>query len=261
MQQTPSFRPWFGLALGWLLGLALLQRCERLPGPLEWVLLLAALTVASAGWRRSLALALAALLLAFALGAGRSQLRIDEALPEAWEGRDVLLSGRVDSLPSATLGQGGAPGWRFAFELVDARAGPSAQDPPVALPRHMMLSAFGELGGAAPPIRAGETWRAVARLKRPHGLMNPFAFDYELWMFEQDLRATGVLRPSTLQRLSPAPFWSLDAWRQHLRDALDRRIGDPAHAGVLAALSLGDQEAIWFAVIDSAAAVSEPFLL
>ena len=230
------------LALGWLLGLALLQRCERLPGALEWGLLLAALTATLTTWRR--ALPLAALLLAFALGAGRAQLRIDDALPEAWEGRDVLLSGRVDSLPSATLGQGGAPGWRFAFELLDARAGPSAQDPPLALPRHMMLSAFGEPCGSAPPIRAGESWQAVARLKRPHGLMNPFAFDYELWMFEQDLRATGVLRPGTLQRLAPAPFGSLEAWRQRLRDALDRRIGDPAHAGVLAALSLGDQDAI-----------------
>ncbi len=238
---------WALPALGWLLGLALLQQCPRLPTAAESLALAAAALVCLAcawRWRSAALLAIAVLLLAFAQGAWRAGYRLADALPEAWEGRDLLLTGRVDSLPTATLGQGGTPGWRFEFELERAHAGPLPGDPPLPLPRHLMLSVFGDPGGQAPQVRAGERWQWVVRLKRPHGLMNPFAFDYELWMFEQDLRATGVVRPGTLERLAESPPWSLDGWRQRLRDALNRRVGDPDRAGVLAALSLGDQNAI-----------------
>ena len=114
----------------------------------------------------------------------------------------------------------------------------------MALPPRLLLSWYGEPGQAAPPLRAGERWALLVRLKRPHGLMNPHAFDYELWLFEQNLRATGVVRPGSMQRLAAASPWSLNAWRQDLREALQRRVSDPGRAGVLAALSLGDQAAI-----------------
>jgi hypothetical protein len=91
---------------------------------------------------------------------------------------------------------------------------------------------------AAPPLRAGERWQLLVRLKRPHGLMNPHGFDYELWLFEQDLRATGVVRPGVMRRLEAAPLWSIDRWRQSLREALQREVTDASTAGVLAALSL-----------------------
>ena len=238
---------WALPALGWLAGLALLQQCPRLPSAGEAAALTLGLgvsTVAAWRWRSAVLLALAALLLAFGQGAWRADLRLAESLPEAWEGRDVLLLGTIASLPSAAQGQGGTPGWRFEFRLDEAHAGPSLADPALKLPPHVMLSVFGEPGGAAPDVRAGERWQWVARLKRPHGLMNPFAFDYELWMFEQDLRATGVVRPGTLKRLGATPSWSLDGWRQRLRDALNHSVSDLNRAGVLAALSLGDQNAI-----------------
>ena len=51
----------------------------------------------------------------------------------------------------------------------------------------------------ARPIRclrivAGERWRLVVRLKRPHGTVNPHGFDVEAWMLESGLRATGYVR-------------------------------------------------------------------
>jgi competence protein ComEC len=33
--------------------------------------------------------------------------------------------------------------------------------------------------------RAGERWRFVVRLKRPHGNVNPQGFDYEGWLYLQ----------------------------------------------------------------------------
>jgi competence protein ComEC len=45
------------------------------------------------------------------------------------------------------------------------------------------------------PVRAGERWRFTVRLKRPHGNLNPHGFDYEAWLFERGIRATGYVRP------------------------------------------------------------------
>ncbi|WP_428507104.1 DNA internalization-related competence protein ComEC/Rec2 [Roseateles sp.] len=240
--------------LAWLGGLVLLQTQRELPGEAEFAASLLAglgccVMVGRCWGRRRAALlwaALAGLLLAFSYASWRAELRLAERLPEAWEGRDLLLIGRVDSLPAATLGQAGAPGWRFEFELEAAHAGPLSSDPPLTLPSRLLLSAYAEHADAAPPpLRAGERWQLLVRLKRPQGLMNPHGFDYELWLFEQGLRASGVLRPGGAQRrLAEAPIASIDAARQRLREALQRRVSEPSAAGVLAALSLGDQAAI-----------------
>jgi competence protein ComEC len=241
-------------ALGWLLGLLALQQCARLPDSTEyaWLLLgmLLAATASRCCWATAitpaaLCLALAAALLAFAQAAWRAELRLSERLPEAWEGRDVLVMGRVSSLPAAAQGMFGAPGWRFEFEVDAAHAGASRQDPPLILPKRLAVAWYAQSEDAqAPPLRAGERWQLLLRLKRPHGLMNPHAFDFEFWMFEQGLRASGVVRPGGGLRLAQAPWWSLNALRSDLREALLRRVHEPAHAGILAALSLGDQAAI-----------------
>ena len=132
---------WTLPALAWLVGLALLQQCRRLPSEAEFAALVLALVAALVGcWRRPHAMGwpVLALLLAFAQGAWRAEARLAEALPEAWEARDVLLVGRVDSLPSAVLGQGGTPGWRFEFAL-DAARDPSS-GALLRLPAHLLLS-------------------------------------------------------------------------------------------------------------------------
>ena len=237
-------------ATAWLAGLGLLQQLRTLPAsPIPTALAAVAafalgLCLRHRAWPRAICFSLAALLLAFSQGTWRAQARLLEALPEAWEGRDILLSGRVASLPSATQGLSGAPGWRFEFEISQAHAGPDLDDPPLTLPPRLLLSWYAQPDLAAPPLRAGERWQLLVRLKRPHGLMNPHGFDYELWLFEQDLRATGVVRPGVMRRLEAAPLWSLDRWRQSLREALQREVTDASVAGVLAALSLGDQAAI-----------------
>ena len=264
----PLISPVSGVLAGcaWLLGLGLLLQCERLPNAAEWVSLLCLCALMLAGlplllwatWRRAwprylfaLSLCLTACLLAFMQGAWRAERRLAEQLPPAWEGRDLRLTGRIDSLPSQVQGAAGLPGWRFEFEVMTAQdAGAAAapgQDLRALLPGRLALSWYGE-SRSPPPLRAGEQWQFTARLKRPHGLMNPHGFDAEFWLFEQGLRATGVVRAAgpggPPLRLAPASACGWDVWRQALREALQREVSDPSVAGVLAALSLGDQAAI-----------------
>jgi competence protein ComEC len=43
-----------------------------------------------------------------------------------------------------------------------------------------------------PTLKPGQRWQFTVRLKRPHGNANPNGFDYEVWLLEQGVRATGI---------------------------------------------------------------------
>jgi len=95
------------------------------------------------------------------------------------------------------------------------------------------------------PLRAGQRWRLPMRLRRPHGAMNPDGFDAELWLFDQDLRATGTVRGNgELLDTAWAPIANVRQWVRD-RLLLSAQAGsDAAAAGALAALAVGDQAAI-----------------
>jgi competence protein ComEC len=135
---------------------------------------------------------------------------------------------------------------------------------PVRLPELIDLTWYaGSLDGDAqappPPVRAGERWRLVVRLKAPHGARNPHGFDYELWLWEQGVQATGYVRTGARldalhgppERLAATWHHPVEQWRQQVRDAIVRHLAAPADdaahrraAGVVAALVTGDQRAI-----------------
>ncbi|MBC7602864.1 MAG: DNA internalization-related competence protein ComEC/Rec2, partial [Ramlibacter sp.] len=94
----------------------------------------------------------------------------------------------------------------------------------------------------------GERWSMTVRLKAPHGNLNPNGFDYELWLWEQGLQATGYVRNGAKDA---APRRVADTWlhpveraRQRVRDAIYEKVADRKAAGILAALVVGDQNAI-----------------
>ncbi|MGQ3051592.1 MAG: DNA internalization-related competence protein ComEC/Rec2 [Roseateles sp.] len=224
------------MGLAWLAGLALLHRCARLPSAAEYAVLAVAFWLLWMLRRRHwLLLAVCIAAFAFTQAALRAEWRLTPELHPAWEGRDLVLTGRIDSLPVAVTGQGGVPGWRFEFAV--ASVGPAGTALPPEVPRRLMLLSYD-----GKPVTAGEHWRFTARLKRAHGLANPGGFDTELWLLERGLRASGVVRAA--ERLHAAPWWEIDAARQRLRAAIHAHVTDPGMAGVLAALSLGDQNAI-----------------
>ena len=43
---------------------------------------------------------------------------------------------------------------------------------------------------------AGRRWRLCVRLKRPHGNMSPYGFDYEDWLSERGIGAAGRCLPA-----------------------------------------------------------------
>ena len=143
-----------------------------------------------------------------------------ERLPRALEGRDLVVTGVVASLPQAGAERRCASASRSSAALRDRRR---AVPPRIAarlvrrLPRGRGAGA-----AAAPTLRAGQRWRFTVRLRRPHGNLNPHGFDYELWLFEQGVRATGYVRdaPAPRRCSTRAPGHPVERLRQRVRDAI-----------------------------------------
>ena len=197
----------------------------------------------TARWR-SWAVLLAAAVLAFATVGLRAVQFAGHALPPALEGRDIALTGVVAAMPQRNDG-----GLRLRFEVESAFVGSQR----VALPPQVYLGWYGSQGfeesqRQPADLRAGERWQLTARLKAPHGNLNPHGFDYELWLWEQGLQATGYVRAGPKdpppRRLGATWAHPVEGARQSVRDAIDARVADRKAAGLLAALVVGDQAAI-----------------
>jgi competence protein ComEC len=110
-----------------------------------------------------------------------------------------------------------------------------------------MLSWWGR-AGALPEAHAGERWRLGVRLKRPHGTANPHGFDYEAWLLERGVRATGYVRartsPERLDAMVHRPSYWVEASRERLRSRILTALENKPYAGIIAALAIGDQRAI-----------------
>ena len=91
-------------------------------------------------------------------------------------------------------------------------------------------------------LRPGEKWRLKVRLKRPHGYMNPGGFDYESWLFQNRLRATGyVVDDKDNTRLHHAGRFNPDALRFVLREKIREALPPDPLAGFIPALAIGDR--------------------
>ena len=205
--------------LAFAAGVLFLQQQSALPAST----LVAVCAIAGAGGAvlairnegRGLILILACALLGFAWAAWRADIRLADALPTDWEMKDIRVSGVVASLP-----QRFGRGERFVLDV------DSVETAGARVPSRLILSWYrpdskgetitprAKLGGDGESevpvdewsesaveaggdrtVHPGERWRFTVRLKRPHGTANPHGFDYEAWLLERGIGATGTVRP------------------------------------------------------------------
>lgn len=202
----------------------------------------------------------AAFLLGFCWAGNMAQGRLAEGLDPAMEGRDVRVAGVISGLPQRLDN-----GLRFEFEVerlekVD-QADQTTGLPEAGLPGPLLLSWYQRRGRVSshragdepdvaglPDLRVGQRWSLTVRLKRPHGNVNPHGFDYEAWLLEQGIRATGHVRASREHRLLDEFVATPGIWVEHVRESIrarfERQLAGRPYAGVLTALVMGDQRAI-----------------
>ncbi|MDZ7654298.1 MAG: DNA internalization-related competence protein ComEC/Rec2 [Sulfurimicrobium sp.] len=171
-----------------------------------------------------------------------AQVRLADALPERWEGQDIQVSGVISSLPVSN-----ERGLRFEFDVEQVIT------PGARVPERIQLSWFeGGFGRPAvypvPALHPGERWELTVRVKRPHGNANPYGFDYEAWLLERNIRATGYVHEGPgnrrLDERVYRPGYLVEMAREAASMRLSQVLENKPYAGVLKALAIGEQNAI-----------------
>ncbi|QCY11002.1 DNA internalization-related competence protein ComEC/Rec2 [Pseudomonas sp. MPC6] len=160
---------------------------------------------------------LAFFLFGFSWACANAHWALDDRLPINLDGETRWVEGRVVGLP-----QNGEAVVRF--ELADARSRREHEKVPTLL----RLAWYG-----GPPVNSGEHWRLAVKLKRPAGLLNPHAFDYDAWLLAKRIGATGTVKDGV--RLQETRW----AWRDSIRQRL-QAVDAQGRTGALTALVLGD---------------------
>ncbi len=158
---------------------------------------------------------------------------LQDSFSRELEGENLLVDGRIADIPQkAEFGQ------RFELEVIHA----AREGKAVHVPRRILLNSR---DNSFQP-RAGETWRLLVRLTRPHGYQNPGGFDYEAYLFRNRIRAKGYVREEIPpQRLGESAAWhDIDRLRQDLGDRIRSQLRDNDYAGMIVALANGDSRGV-----------------
>jgi competence protein ComEC len=224
-------------ALAFAAGAAFLQQQAALPA-VAWVWLLPVCALLLPVKRLAF---VACFAIGFLWAAGWANWRMAERLAPELEGRDIAVVGVIASLPAASERS-------VRFEL-DVESTPGGE----RLPRKVLVSWYrAAIAEEAPALLAssvhpGERWLFTLRLRRPHGLVNPHGFDYEAWLLERGVGATGYVRSRSEQRrLGERNSFAdrIEQARESVRDRFLAVLGPTPAAGILAALAVGEQRAI-----------------
>ena len=223
--------------MSWLAVLALALTWSLQQFDTRWLLLLPAISwcaLALLAWHCLGGRAALLVLLAGRTLCGAAWL-FDDQLPETLGRRDVLLRGVVCDFPRTD-----AEGLRMVIEG-------GADDSPGGLPARLHLNWY----APAPDIRPGERWQLLVRLKPPRGLANAGGADFEQWLYQRGIGATGYVRSSALNRRLPArpgdcPVGTLrGVLAGRIEGALGGRPGSAYVLGMTVGVTTGLGEADW----------------
>lgn len=221
--------------IAFVVGVCILQRLPELPTvwPLALLTLASVYAAGRLHQRKPALVLLSALLVGFTYAGWRAQGRMAEQLAVAQEAQTQVIIGTVTDLVESTrFGQ------RFRFHVEKSA---------VALPSTLLLTDSSKPGTASGDWQPGQRWRLSARLKRPHGNLNPGGFDYESWLLAEGIGATGNLvrgERELLKAFVPTANNLLDLARCRLATHIHGALGERPFTGVVVALVVGEQSGI-----------------
>ncbi len=167
----------------------------------------------------------------------RADMVLSRALPVALEGQNLTVTGVV-----ADLVQSRKYGLRFLFDVEQMRH----KGYLVASPGRVRLSLYRRRGPLQQRPEVGQRWQFVVRLKRPRGYQNPGGVDYEGWLFQHRIRATGYVRHiREAHYLGEADGrYSLQRLRGWIKHTLESTLPASPERAVILALAIGDRDAV-----------------
>lgn len=175
---------------------------------------------------------------------------LDVALPSELQGKDVLVTGVIASIPLDDKRKR-----RFEFDIETIEFNKQKNNTPGKVrlswyKKRKYSKKQSQNNHTQQNIKAGQRWQFWLRLKQPHGFMNPGGFDYEGWLYQKKIRATGYVRINAKKKqfakklddnVSGYPVLSL---RQSLYDRLSLITKESNYGGILIALAMGERTGI-----------------
>ncbi len=176
---------------------------------------------------------------------------LDVVLPAELQGKDVLVTGVVASIPLEDKRKR-----RFEFDIETLEFNKQKLTIPFSHSK-VRISWYGKRGKRNKKayqnkvkLKAGQRWQFWLRLKQPHGFMNPGSFDYEGWLYQKKIRATGYVRINVKKEQfarkldEKASGYSMLILRQSLYDRLIKITSKTDYGGILVALAMGERTGI-----------------
>lgn len=147
-------------------------------------------------------------------------------LPETLDRSDISLSGRVDDFPEHSTDR-----TRFSFLVAEA-------DLPMLQGQRVRLSWYQPRFAVLP----GQRLSLTARVRTPHGLINPGGFDYERWLLTEGVAATGYVREIHSYPSDSAGITDrLLQLRSAIRESIYNRVPSSDAANLITALTIGER--------------------
>lgn len=115
----------------------------------------------------------------------------------------------------------------------------------------LLLSWYGE-SKTQSELKVGEHWQFIVRLRRPRGMLNQGGFDYQAWLFENSISATGYIVESQLNQpladLNCSLVCHIYSYTNKLRTEIGQAIGETdlnkKNKAFIAALTIGDKNGL-----------------
>ena len=165
----------------------------------------------------------------------RADIALSQRLPTNLEGADIVVTGSARGLPHAQDDS-------TRFDLVVETAERNGETVPIGgtLRLHWYQSEHNIIPEIAPCAR----WQLHVRLKRPRGLIDPGAFDFERYALSEGISATGYVRDDAANQTTGASWFCADRLRARVSQGIADTLGPGHAADTLRALAFGDQQAM-----------------
>lgn len=219
----------YGLS-AWALGAMLVHLLPSLPQP-RVILALAFIALLLLGVRPLRTLACFGLGLAYAAWAASNALA--DRLPIAATGYDLQVEGVIIGLPEQQPEQQRFELAVTRWQHADLAATWHNQTP------HLRVSWYGQ----QQPIRSGDHFSGVVRVRPPIALSNPGSFDFERHALAQGLDALAYVRDGRIESKATS-VTAIDTYRQNWSRWIRAQTADVEIGALLAGLAVGDQAAI-----------------